>query len=95
MTGEKVRAQLRVSGTTIPSKLAGSIVKTLHEGTDVTLMAIGANANNAVAKGMIVANSFLAHEGKKLEIVPAFGEATTTDNKEVTMLNWYLKLAYL
>lgn len=92
---DATHAELKVGGQTKPSKLAGAIVKTLNEGTPVKLVAIGADANNAATKGMIVANSYLAPNGRKLDMTPAFGNVTTDGGKEVTTLSWFLNLAYM
>ena len=88
-------AELRVSGQTIPAKLAGAIVKTLNEGTPIKMVAIGADANNSSTKGMIVANSYLATSGRKLDITPAFGDVLTEEGREVTAISWFLKLSYI
>jgi stage V sporulation protein S len=80
----------KVSGKTKPSSLAGAVAKTLQEGKEVKVTAIGAMANNQCVKSLAVTNQFLASAGKRLDIIPAFDSLNSQE--EITTLVYYLKL---
>ena len=88
-------AQFKVSATTNPNKLAGAIVKTLKEGNKVEVVSIGALAINQAVKALIVSNTFLASEGKRLHITPGFGEVHVEEDKELTSIQFFLTLSNL
>lgn len=81
---------LKVAAKTHPNSLAGAITKTLQEGHPVAVTAIGADAVNQMCKAEIVANSFLAPSGKRLDITPAFGSISSAEKPEVTTITHYL-----
>lgn len=82
---------LKVGGKTTPSKLAGAIVKTLQEGTEVKLVAIGSDANNQAVKALAVSNQYLGSAGKRLDIIPAFDELVGAE-REITTMAYYVKI---
>lgn len=82
---------LKVGGKTPPAKLAGAIVKTLQEGTEVKIVAIGADANNQAVKSLAVSNQYLGAAGKRLDIIPAFDELPDQE-REITTMAYYVKI---
>lgn len=65
--------QLRVSGSSQVTSVAGSIVKNLAEGKKVSLSAIGAGAVNQMVKALCVARSMAASSGIDLYFSVGFG----------------------
>lgn len=66
---------IKVSGKSIPQKVAGAIANIFREKTDpIELQAVGAGALNQGIKGIIIARGFLAPLGKDLSITPAFSD---------------------
>lgn len=66
------RTELRVSGTTNPKTLAGSIVNHMQEGKTVLLAAIGHQAIGQAVKSVPIVNSYIAAHGYQVAIYPAF-----------------------
>lgn len=66
---------IKVSGKSIPQKVAGAIANIFREKSDqIELQAVGAGALNQGIKGIIIARGFLAPLGKDLVITPAFSD---------------------
>ena len=85
--------ELRVSGSTQPSKLGGAIAKYLKEVSTVCLFAMGDAAVNAAVKGIIVAQSFVSYEAQELDL--HLGFKTKYDDalqKDITRVVFYIKL---
>lgn len=83
--------ELRVSGTTIPSKLGGAIVNYLNESPEVALYAMGDKAVSNTIKGIIVAQSFLAASASSFSLKVGFKSNKEGGNgKEITAIAFYL-----
>ncbi len=88
---ENAIPELRVSGTTTPSKLGGAIVKYLNETSKVILLAMGDKAVGQAVKGVIVAQTFLASSA--LDFNLKMGFKTNKDiksDREVTVIAFYV-----
>lgn len=86
--------ELKVSGTTHPNKLGGAIVKYLKEVPEICLTAMGDRPVNNAVKGLIVAQSYVAYEAKKLDIRIGFkNRHDGQKNKEVTIIVFYVTLS--
>lgn len=62
----KERIELKVSSTSNPASVAGSIAKNLQEGKQVELVSIGAGAVNQASKAIATASGFVAPNGISL-----------------------------
>ena len=62
---------IKVSATSKPTMVAGSIAGQIRERGCVTVQAIGAGAVNQAVKSLIKAGSYLADEQVKLAITPS------------------------
>ena len=83
--------ELRVSGTTLPSKLGGAIVKYLKESPKIAVLAMGDKAVSNAVKGVIVAQSFLAASALAFDLKMGFkSNRSTKDGKEITAIAFYL-----
>lgn len=81
---------LRVAGRSDPSSVAGSAVKYIHEGFNVSLTAIGAGAVNQMLKSVTIARSMAASGGKDLYFVSGFA-TETINGEEKTAMKIFLK----
>ena len=81
-----INKQIRVSGKSPVPELAGSIIKSLEEGIDVEVRAVGASAVNQMYKYIAVARGTLATKGKDLLIKPGFSEITEGEDTEKTVM---------
>jgi len=63
---------LKVAGTSNPSKIATSIVKSIEEGKDVETLSIGAGATNQAIKAIAIARGLASPHGGDLSCKPAF-----------------------
>ena len=90
-----VPVELRVSGTTHPTKLGGAIAKYMGEVDKVVLTAMGNAAVNQAVKGIIVAQSYLASNAKRLDIQMGFCNKDDADQqgREITLIEFHLRLA--
>ena len=83
--------ELKVSGTTVPSKLGGAIVKYLNETPKVILLAMGDKAVGQAVKGVIVAQSFLASSALDFSLKVGFKTNKDLRNeKDVTVIAFYI-----
>lgn len=83
--------ELKVSGTTTPSKLGGAVVKYLNETPKIILLAMGDKAVGQAIKGIIVAQSFLASSALDFTLKAGFKtNRDLRDEKEVTVIAFYL-----
>jgi stage V sporulation protein S len=86
MMMQKEVKPIRVSGKSPVPQLAGSIVKTIEDGYDVEVRAIGASAVSQMYKGIAVARGTLASKGKDLLIKPGFDEIYDDGNEKTVMI---------
>ncbi len=83
--------ELRVSSTTLPSKLGGAIVNYLNEAPKIVLLAMGDKAVSNAVKGTIVAQSFLAASATGFNLKMGFKSSRSNkDGKEITSIAFYL-----
>ena len=80
--------QLKVSSTSNPSSVAGSIAKNLQEKKKVELTAIGAGAVNQMNKAVAIASGYVAPHGMTLLVKVAWanvqiGEETKSAIKHI------------
>lgn len=80
------KKQIRVSGKSPVPQLAGSIVKSIEDGFDLEIRAVGASAVNQMYKGIAVARGTLATKGKDLLIKPGFSEINEDDSEKTVMI---------
>lgn len=80
------KKQIRVSGKSPVPQLAGSIVKSIEDGFDLEIRAVGASAVNQMYKGIAVARGTLATKGKDLLIKPGFSEIKEGDVEKTVMI---------
>lgn len=76
---------LKVAGHSCVSSVAGSIVKSIEEGKEVELSAIGASAVNQTCKAIASARGLLAYKSLDLLIRPGF-KVVEIEGKEVTTM---------
>ena len=81
---------LKVAGRSDPSSVAGSIVKNLNEGTEVSLTAIGAGAVNQMLKSVTIARSMSASGGKDLYFTSGFA-TEIINGEEKTAMRIFIK----
>jgi len=81
---------LRVAGRSDPSSVAGSAVKNLNEGSEVTLTAIGAGAVNQMLKAVTIARSMSASGGEDLYFTSGFA-TEIINGEEKTAMRIFLK----
>jgi stage V sporulation protein S len=67
---------LKVAGTSVPAKVATSIVKNIQEGNDVETISIGAGALNQAVKAIAIARGLAAPQGWDLTVRPGFLDLT-------------------
>lgn len=82
--------ELKISGKTDPSKLAGAITNILNEKESVILKCVGAASLNQAVKAIIIARGFIAVKGYNLVCVPAFCNIEM-NNETVTGINLIVK----
>lgn len=96
--------KLKVKNDTKPSSLAGSIVGTFRNFSEIPtstdkdslfVEAIGAGAVNQMCKAVIIALGFLAPSGKTIRISPSFGEVKMPDEEVRTSIVFRLTLENL
>lgn len=85
MINKKELKQIRVSSKSPVPQLAGSIIKSVEDGFDIEIRAVGASAVNQMYKSIAVARGTLAVKGKDLLIRPGFStsEGEKEDSKTV------------
>jgi stage V sporulation protein SpoVS len=89
---EGTNPELKVSGTTIPSKLGGAIVKYLEEAPEVVVAAMGDQAVSKAVKGIIVAQSFLSASAREFKMKLGFrNNKDTRADREVTVIVFCLE----
>lgn len=86
MATTKEAKQIRVSGKSPVPQLAGSIVKSIEDGYNLEVRAVGASAVNQMYKGIAVARGTLATKGKDLLIKPGFSEIVEGDLEKTVMI---------
>ena len=67
---------LKVAGTSNPTKVATSIVKSIQEGKTLETLSIGAGACNQAIKAITIARGIAGSQGKDLTIRPGFVDLT-------------------
>jgi len=83
--------ELRVSSTTLPSKLGGAIVNYLKESPKIVILAMGDKAVSNAIKGIIVSQSFLAASALDFNLKVGFkSNKSANDGKEITAIAFYL-----
>lgn len=80
---------LKVSATSIPNAVAGSIAAVIQEGKNAEVQAIGAGAVNQAIKAVAIARGYVAPMGVDLVCVPGF-KALEIDGKEKTAISLYV-----
>lgn len=79
------KINLKVAGRSDPSSVAGSAVKNLNEGSEVTLTAIGAGAVNQMLKAVTIARSMAATSGSDLYFTSGFATEIINDEEKTAM----------
>ena len=78
--------KIRVSSKSSVPQLAGSIVISIEEGSNVEVRAVGASAVNQMYKSIASARGTLAAKGKDLLIKPGFDEIKENDEEKTVMI---------
>ena len=78
--------KIRVSSKSSVPQLAGSIVISVEEGSNVEVRAVGASAVNQMYKSVASARGTLAAKGKDLLIKPGFDEIKENDEEKTVMI---------
>lgn len=78
--------KIRVSSKSSVPQLAGSIVISVEEGSNVEVRAVGASAVNQMYKSIASARGTLAAKGKDLLIKPGFDEIKENDEEKTVMI---------
>ena len=81
---------LKVAGRSVPSSVAGSIVKNMNEGMEVSLTAIGAGAVSQMLKSVTIARSMSASGGKDLYFTSGF-VTEIINGEEKTAMRIFIK----
>jgi len=83
---------LRIAGSSNPASVAGSAVKNLSEGREVSLTAIGAGAVNQMLKSATIARSMVASNGGNLYFTSGFSnELVNGESKTAMKIFLYLE----
>ncbi|QIB68229.1 stage V sporulation protein S [Aminipila butyrica] len=80
---------LKVSATSSPNAVAGSIAAVIQEGKNAEVQAIGAGAVNQAIKAVAIARGYVAPVGFDLVCVPGF-KALEIEGKEKTAISLYV-----
>ena len=78
---------LRVSGSSITSKVAGAIAGVIRDRGHVAVQAIGAAAVNQTVKAIALARSYLQEDGIEIVFIPEFVDVEI-DNEVRTALRF-------
>lgn len=81
---------LKVAGRSDPSAVAGSAVKNMNEGREVTVTAIGAGAVNQMLKSVTIARSMAAASGSDIFFTSGF-VTEMINGEEKTAMRIFLK----
>lgn len=84
---------LKVSGSSVPNKVAGAVAGAIRETGQAELQAIGAGAVNQAVKAIAIARGFVAPQGIDLVCVPAFTDLIIEDGetgKERTAIKFHV-----
>lgn len=76
---------LRIAGSSNPASVAGSAVKNITEGREVSLTAIGAGAVNQMLKAATIARSMVASNGSNLYFTSGFSNETVNGESKTAM----------
>lgn len=72
--------ELKVSSVTVPAKFAGSLVKNLNEGKEVSAKALGMNALYKMIKGIAIAELFVQQNERNNETPKRLVSSITIEN---------------
>lgn len=87
------QVELKVSSSTIPSRLKSAIVGYVMDGKVVSLHSIGVPANYVAVKSIILSRGQLQIQGMDLKLVPSFKEVeiiNPIDKDTKTAIKWTL-----
>ncbi|MCD7809449.1 MAG: stage V sporulation protein S [Erysipelotrichaceae bacterium] len=76
---------MKVSSSSIPSKVAGALTCLLREHPQVTIQVIGAASLNQAMKAIAIARGYMAPGGQEIYCVPSFYDLTI-DHQTITSL---------
>lgn len=95
MTDPENKLEIKVSSSTDPNALGGSIVAAYREGKQVFLCAIGPIPVATSYKGVVVANRILAPMGTLLAIIPGLVTREIMDRHTQKLTPWIVSLMRL
>lgn len=75
----------KISAASHTSSVAGAIAKSIRDGHDVTLQAIGAGAVNQAVKSIAVARGYLAGDGLDIVNAPSFIDIDVEGNERTAI----------
>lgn len=81
---------LRVAAGSPSAKVAGAVLKYMQEGSDVSLIAIGAGAVNQAVKAICIARGMASPAGWNLYCIPAFIDEDV-DGTQKTALKFHIR----
>ena len=79
------KINLRITGRSQPASVAGSAVKNITEGREVSLTAIGAGAVNQMLKAATIARSMVASNGGNLYFTSGFANEQVNGESKTAM----------
>ncbi len=82
--------ELRVSSTTLPSKLGGAIVNYLNESPKIVILAMGDKAVTNAVKGIIVSQSYIAASALEFNLKMGFKSNKNAEGEEITAIAFYI-----
>lgn len=81
--------ELRVKSSSVVNSVAGCIAKSIDDGKDVVITAIGASAVNQAVKAIALARGYVGVKGFNLNTSIGFASVEISD-KEVTAIKFKL-----
>lgn len=81
---------LKVSSSSVPSKVAGSMSEIIKQEGSVDVQAIGAGAVNQTVKAIAVCRGYLAPLGYDLVCIPAFAQ-TVIEGEDKSVIKFIVK----
>jgi stage V sporulation protein S len=87
---ESMENIFKVSSGSHSTSIAGAIAKSIRDGNEVVLQAIGAGAVNQTVKAIAIARSYLVADNLDIAFVPAFVELDVEGN-ERTAVRFYVR----
>lgn len=79
---------IKVSATSRPSLVAGSIAKAVRARSSVEIQAIGPQAVHQAVKALAIAVTYLGKEGVKIGFIPSFNSNVIEGGQSLTAIRF-------